>query len=65
MVAQTIGHVSFCRMAMRYHKLCPQHVKPFFQGNKNDKNDARAIAIALQQDSMPTVLIKMLEQQEV
>lgn len=42
-----------------------QHMKPFVQGNKNDKNDARAIVIASQQSDMPTVPIKSVEQQEV
>ncbi|KTD63233.1 transposase [Legionella santicrucis] len=46
-------------------QISPHHVKPFVQGNKNDKNDARAIAIAAQQDGMPTVPIKTLEQQEI
>ena len=46
-------------------QISPQHVKPFVQGNKNDKNDARAIVIASQQDGMPTVPIKTVEQQEV
>lgn len=46
-------------------QISPQHVKPFVQGNKNDKNDARAIVIAAQQDDMPTVSIKTIEQQEV
>lgn len=46
-------------------QISPQHVKPFVQGNKNDKNDARAIVIASQQDGMPTVSIKTVEQQEV
>ncbi|HAU1250666.1 TPA: IS110 family transposase [Legionella pneumophila] len=46
-------------------QISPQHVKPFVQGNKNDKNDARAIVIAAQQDNMPTVPIKTIEQQEV
>jgi transposase len=46
-------------------QISPQHVKPFVQGNKNDKNDARAIVIASQQDDMPTVPIKSIEQQEV
>lgn len=31
-------------------QISPQHVKPFVQGNKNDKNDARAIVIASQQE---------------
>lgn len=46
-------------------QISPQHVKPFVQGNKNDKNDARAIVIASLQDDMPTVSIKSIEQQEV
>jgi transposase len=46
-------------------QISPQHVKPFVQGNKNDKNDARAIAIAAQQDGMPTVPIKTISQQEI
>lgn len=44
-------------------QISPRHVKPFVQGNKNDKNDARAIVIAAQQDNMPTVPIKTIEQQ--
>lgn len=44
-------------------QISPQHVKPFVQGNKNDKNDARAIVIAAQQDDMPTVPTKTVEQQ--
>lgn len=46
-------------------QISPQHVKPFVQGNKNDKNDARAIVIASQQDGMPTVPTKTVEQQEI
>ena len=46
-------------------QISPQHVKPFVQGNKNDKNDARAITVAAQQSEMPTVPTKTLEQQEV
>ncbi|CAM4496658.1 MAG: IS110 family transposase ISPpr8 [Legionella sp.] len=46
-------------------QISPQHVKPFVQGNKNDKNDARAIVIASQQDGMSTVPIKPVEQQEI
>jgi transposase len=46
-------------------QISPQHVKPFVQGNKNDKNDARAIVIAAQQDDMPTVPIKSVEQQSI
>ncbi len=46
-------------------QISPQHVKPFVQGNKTDKNDARAIAIAAQQDEMPRVPIKTVEQQSI
>lgn len=46
-------------------QISPQHVKPFVQGNKNDKNDARAIVIAAHQDDMPRVSIKSIEQQEI
>ena len=46
-------------------QISPQHVKPFVQGNKNDKNDARAIAVAAQQNDMPVVPTKTLEQQEI
>lgn len=54
---QSYGHV--------VEQISPQHVKPFVQGNKNDKNDAKAIVIASQQDEMPRVSIKTVEQQEV
>ena len=46
-------------------QISPQHVKTFVQGNKNDKNDARAIVIAALQDDMPTVPVKTIEQQEL
>ena len=45
--------------------ISPQHVKPFVKHNKNDKNDAEAIAVAAAQDGMPTVPLKSLEQQSV
>ena len=40
-------------------------MKPFVQGNKNDKHDARAIVIVSQHDAMPTVPIKTVEQQAI
>lgn len=55
----------FVSMGHEVSQISPQHVKPFVQGNKNDKNDARAIVIASQQDGMPTVPIKTVEQQEI
>lgn len=46
-------------------QISPQHVKPFVQGNKNDKNDARAIVIAAQQDDMPTVPTKTQQEMQM
>jgi len=46
-------------------QISPQHVTPFAQGNKIDKNDARAVVIASEQDGMPTVPNKSIEQQEI
>jgi len=43
----------------------PRYVKPFVKRNKNDANDAEAIAIAAQQTEMPSVSIKTLEQQDI
>lgn len=47
-------------------KLLPaQHVKPFVRGNKNDHNDALAIAEAAQRPGIKTVPIKTLAQQDI
>ncbi|MEW8626346.1 MAG: IS110 family transposase [Candidatus Thiodiazotropha sp.] len=47
-------------------KLIPaQHVKPFVRGNKNDHNDALAIAEAAQRPSIEFVPIKTTEQQDI
>jgi len=47
-------------------KLIPaQHVKPFVRGNKNDANDAVAIAEASQRPKLSFVPVKTLEQQDV
>jgi transposase len=45
--------------------IAPQYVKPFVKGNKNDYNDAEAIAEAAQRPSMRFVPIKSIEQQDV
>ena len=45
--------------------IAPQYVKPFVKGNKNDYNDAEAIAEASQRPSMRFVPIKSIEQQDV
>lgn len=45
--------------------IAPQYVKPYVKGNKNDYNDAEAIAEAAQRPSMRFVPIKSTEQQDV
>lgn len=45
--------------------ISPQHVKPYVRGNKNDYNDARAIAEAGSRADMPRVAIKTPEQQDM
>jgi len=47
-------------------KLIPaQHVKPYLLGNKNDFNDARAIAEALTRPHIRGVALKTAEQQDI
>ena len=47
-------------------KLLPaQFVKPFVVGNKNDKNDAKAIWVAAHRDDIRGVSVKSVEQQEI
>ena len=43
----------------------PQHVKRYLRGNKNDYNDARAIAEAATRPDMPTVAVKTTEEQDI
>jgi len=45
--------------------LAPQHVKAFNRGQKNDRNDAQAIACAARQPDMPQVAVKSEEQQAI
>ena len=45
--------------------IAPQYVKPFVQGNKNDYNDALAIAEAAQRPNMRFVPIKNIEQHDI
>lgn len=45
--------------------MAPQFVKPYVQSNKNDKNDAAAIAEAVTRPRMKFVPIKTTEQQDV
>ena len=45
--------------------IAPQYVKPYVKGNKNDYNDAEAIAEAAQRPTMRFVPIKSQEQQDI
>lgn len=45
--------------------IAPQHVKAYVRGNKNDYNDARAIAEAVCRPDMRFVAVKTVEQQDV
>lgn len=45
--------------------ISPQHVKPFVKSNKNDRNDAHAIAEAASRSEMHFVSPKTLEQQDI
>lgn len=45
--------------------ISPQYVKPFVKTNKNDANDALAIAVAASQGHMVFVSPKNLEQQDI
>lgn len=45
--------------------IAPQYVKPYVKGNKNDYNDAEAIAEAAQRPNMRFVPIKSVAQQDI
>lgn len=45
--------------------VAPQHVKPFARRQKNDRNDAEAICIAIRQPGMRFVPKKTIEQQDI
>ena len=45
--------------------IAPQHVKAYVRGNKNDYNDARAIAEAARRPDIRFVAVKTVEQQDV
>jgi len=56
-MAQGLGH--------RVRLIAPQHVKAFNHRQKNDRNDAQAIACAARQPGLPSVALKSPEQQSV
>ncbi len=55
----------FEKQGHRIKVISPQYVKPFVRGQKNDSNDAQAIAIALMQPTMQFVPPKSPEQQDI
>ena len=55
----------FISLGHQVKLIAPQYVKPFVKGNKNDYNDAEAIAEAGQRPNMRFVPIKTIEQQDI
>ncbi|HEY0720622.1 MAG TPA: IS110 family transposase [Gammaproteobacteria bacterium] len=53
------------KLGHRVKLIPPQFVKPYVQGNKNDYNDARAIAEASTRPAMRLVSLKSVEQQDI
>lgn len=58
-------HRQFEALGHKAKIISPQFVKPFVKGQKNDGNDAEAIAIALQQPTMRFVPPRSEEQQDM
>lgn len=54
----------FQRFGHKVKLISPQFVKPFVKGNKNDGNDAEAIAEAASRPQMRFVSLKTVEQQD-
>jgi transposase len=55
----------FTKMGHTVKMMAPQFVKPYVKSNKNDKNDAAAIAEAVTRPDMKFVPIKSIEQQDI
>lgn len=55
----------FMKMGHTVKMMAPQFVKPYVKSNKNDKNDAAAIAEAVTRPDMKFVPIKSIEQQDI
>ena len=56
---------SLTQMGHTVHLIPAQHVTPFVRGNKNDNNDALAIAEASSRPNLRFVPIKTVQQQEI
>ena len=55
----------FIKLGHQVKLIAPQYVKPYVKGNKNDYNDAEAIAEASQRSNMRFVPIKSIAQQDI
>ena len=55
----------FQKLGHEIKLIAPQYVKPYVKGNKNDYNDAEAIAEAAQRPNLRCVPIKTQEQQDI
>lgn len=55
----------FTSMGHTVKMMAPQFVKPYVKSNKNDRNDAEAIAEAVTRPSMKFVALKKIEQQDI
>jgi transposase len=56
---------TFSALGLEVKLICPEYVKPFVKGQKNDRNDAEGIATAAMQKNMRFVPPKTLEQQDI
>jgi transposase len=56
---------TFTQYGHKVKMMAPQFVKPYVLSNKNDRNDARAIAEAVARPDMKFVPIKTIEQQDI
>jgi transposase len=56
---------AFEELGYKVKIIAPQYVKPFVMSQKNDRNDAEAICIALRQPNMRFVPTKNEEQQDI
>ena len=55
----------FISLGHQVKMMAPQFVKPYVKSNKNDRNDAEAIAEASTRPNMKFVAVKSIEQQDI
>ena len=66
----TVDYVGYwarelCTLGHQVKLIPPQYVKPYVRGNKNDYNDALAIAEAVTRPEMRFVSVKTTGQQDI